>query len=88
MLGVVLVQHHAGAEAGRVWPRSSAKCLAAAASSFTLAPPDKMQEQLVWNLEAQRLGGLAIDGQFELRWLLNGKIGRLLALKNAIDIRS
>jgi hypothetical protein len=48
----------------------------------------RRQEQLVWNLEAQRLGGLAIDGHFELRWLLNGKIGRLLALKNAINIRS
>jgi hypothetical protein len=33
-------------------------------------------EQLVWNLEAERSGGLEIDGKFELRWLLNGKIGR------------
>src|SRR5262249_37930493 len=45
-------------------------------------------EQPVWDLEAERLGGLEIDGQFELRRLLNGKIGRLFSLKDAIDIRS
>jgi hypothetical protein len=39
-------------------------------------------------LEAERLGGLEIDGQFELRWLLNGKIGRLGSLQDAIDVRS
>jgi hypothetical protein len=46
------------------------------------------REQPVWNLEAERLGGLEIDGQFKLRRLLNGKIGRLGSLQNAIDIRS
>jgi hypothetical protein len=46
------------------------------------------REQLVWNLEAKRLGGLEIDGQLELRRLLNGKIGRLGSLQDAIDIRS
>src|SRR2546425_11343289 len=45
-------------------------------------------EQGVRNLEAERPRGLEVDGQFELRWLLNGKIGRLLALKDAINIRS
>src|SRR6516225_645777 len=44
--------------------------------------------QFAWNLEAKRLGGLEVDGQFELRWLLNGKIGRLGSLEDAIDIRS
>jgi hypothetical protein len=38
--------------------------------------------------QAERLRGLEVDGQFELRWLLNGKIGRLGPLQNAIDIRS
>ena len=45
-------------------------------------------EQCVRNLEAERPRGLEVDGQFELRWLLNGKIGRLLALKDEINIRS
>src|SRR5262249_44790499 len=45
-------------------------------------------DQFVWNLEAERLGGLKVDGQFELRWLLNGKISRLGSLEDAIDIRS
>ena len=45
-------------------------------------------DQLVWNLEAEHLGGLEIEGQFELRWLLNGKIGGLFSLEDAIDIRS
>src|SRR5215469_15798200 len=44
--------------------------------------------QFVWNLEAERLGGLEIDGQFKLRRLLNRKIGRLGSLQDAIDIRS
>ena len=35
------------------------------------------REQPVWNLKAERLRGLEIDGQFELPRLLNGKIGRL-----------
>src|SRR5262249_59761317 len=33
-------------------------------------------------------GGLEVYDQFELRWLLNGKIGRPGSLKDAIDIRS
>src|SRR5262249_44351217 len=35
------------------------------------------REQPVRNLETERLRGLEIDGQFKLRRLLNGKIGRL-----------
>src|SRR5215471_181520 len=45
------------------------------------------REQPVRNLEAKRLRGLEIDGQFELRWPLNGKISRLGSLEDAIDIR-
>src|SRR5262249_24447165 len=45
-------------------------------------------EQLVRNIEAERLCSLEIDSQFELRWLLNGKIGRLGSLQDAIDVRS
>ena len=39
-------------------------------------------------MEAERLRGLEVNGQFELRWLLNGKIGRLGSLQDAIDIGS
>ena len=38
------------------------------------------RKQLVGDFEAERLGRLEIDGQLELRWLLNGKIGRLGSL--------
>src|SRR5215472_5516171 len=73
-------------------------CCARAASGHAAAPPSSVmnsrrhlvgeREQLLWNLEAQRLGGLEVDGQFELRGLLNGEIGRLGSLQDAIDIRS
>jgi hypothetical protein len=53
----------------------------AGANVIHFSPAGQMQEQLVWNLEAQRLGGLAIDGQFELRWLLNvDRLRRVLAV--------
>src|SRR5262245_5509718 len=45
-------------------------------------------QQLVWNLEVERLRGLEVDGQLELRRLLDRKIGRLGSLQDAIDIRS
>jgi hypothetical protein len=38
------------------------------------------REQPVWNFQAKRLGGLEVEGQFELRWLLNWKIGSRLFL--------
>src|SRR5260370_25904638 len=38
------------------------------------------------HVEAQRLGGLEIDGQFEFGRRLYRKIGRLLALEDAIDV--
>src|SRR5690349_11339136 len=35
------------------------------------------REELVWNLEAERLGGLEIDHQLELGWLHDRQIGWL-----------
>jgi hypothetical protein len=37
-------------------------------------------------LSSNRLGGLEVDNQFELDRGLNGKLARLLALEDAIDI--
>src|SRR6266511_2636749 len=37
-------------------------------------------------VEAERLGGLEIDRQPVLGWRLHRKVGRLLALEDAIDI--
>ena len=45
-------------------------------------------EQRLRHIEAERLGGLEVDGQFKFRRLLNGKIGRFGSLQDAIDIRS
>src|SRR5882757_86542 len=36
--------------------------------------------------EAERLGGLEVDDQFELGRRLHGKIARLLTAENAIDV--
>ena len=44
------------------------------------------RKQLVWNLEAQRLGGLEVDHQLELDRSLNGKLARLRALEDAIGV--
>ena len=38
------------------------------------------------HVEAKRLGGLEIDHQLVLGWRLHRKIGRYLALEDAIDI--
>src|ERR1700686_4538314 len=38
----------------------------------------------LWDREAERLGGLEIDDQFEFRGLLEGQIGRLLPLENPV----
>src|SRR6516162_4883341 len=43
-------------------------------------------EQLVWNLEAERLGGLEIDHQLELGWLHHRQVGGFLAFENAPHI--
>src|SRR4029453_14527303 len=36
--------------------------------------------------QAEGLGGLQVDDGIELRWLLDGQIGRLGSLENAVDI--
>ena len=46
------------------------------------------REQPVRNLEAERLRRLEIDDQFELRWLLNGKIGGLFTFKDTTGAKS
>ena len=38
------------------------------------------------HVEAQRLGGLEIDDQLELCRRLHWKVGRLLALEDAVDV--
>ena len=43
-------------------------------------------EQVRWHFEAERLRGLEIDDQIELRWLHNWKIGRLFALEDAAGV--
>ena len=43
-------------------------------------------EQLRWHCDAECLGGLEIDHQFVLGRRLHWKIGRLLALEDAIDV--
>src|SRR3974377_238154 len=40
----------------------------------------------LWNCQAERLGGLEIDDEFDFRGLLHRKLGRLIALEDAIDI--
>src|SRR5262249_14541140 len=45
-------------------------------------------EQRGWHFEAERLGGLYIDGQLDLRGLLHREVGGLLALENTIDVAS
>src|SRR6516164_5644831 len=41
---------------------------------------------IVWDGEAQRLGGLEIDDQLKLCRHLQWKIGRLLTLEDAVDV--
>src|SRR6516165_2727087 len=43
-------------------------------------------EQVRRNCEAERLRGLEIDDQLELRWLHDWKIGRLFALEDAAGV--
>jgi hypothetical protein len=42
-------------------------------------------EQRLRDREAERLGGLQVDDQFELGWLLRGQVGRLNALEDLIE---
>src|SRR5712691_8544951 len=36
--------------------------------------------------QAQRLGGLEVDHQLELGWLLDGEVGRLCSLEDFVDV--
>ena len=45
-------------------------------------------EQLCWHFESEGLGSLKVDHQLELDRGLDGKLARLRALEDAIDIRS
>src|SRR5262249_5739722 len=66
------------------------------AGKFHLNPPSQVtsfdhlvgeREQLVRHVEAERLGGLHVDGQLVLRRRLYRQGGWFLALEDAIDIR-
>src|SRR5271156_4979728 len=43
-------------------------------------------EQFVRNGEAERPGGLEVDGEFALGWRLHWKVGGLLTFEDAIDV--
>ena len=45
-------------------------------------------EQRVWHGEAERLGGLEIDGKFDLRNLLQRQIGGFFTFQNTPCIRA
>src|SRR6185369_1551778 len=47
----------------------------------------RTQQERRWNREAQRPGGLAADGQLELRGLLDRKVARFRTLEDPIDVR-
>src|SRR5262249_38621698 len=48
--------------------------------------PFGQREQLVWNFETERLRRFQIDREVEFGWLLDGKIGRPLALENPANV--
>src|SRR5262245_17890044 len=48
----------------------------------------RTQEHRLWDREAQRLRGLEVDPQLELRWLLHGKVGRLGSFEDLVHVGS
>src|SRR5207244_170085 len=56
---------------------------------FLPESPDHLvsaQQKRLRNREAEGLGGLEVDGKFELRGLLDGQIARLGALENLVYV--
>ena len=45
-------------------------------------------EQRDWDCEAERLGGLEVDDQIDLRYLLDGHVGRFFALENPTGVKT
>src|SRR6516164_11369485 len=45
------------------------------------------RNQLVGNLDAERLGGLEVNDQLELDWRLHRQIARCFAAQDAIEVR-
>ena len=45
-------------------------------------------EQAFRHGQSERFGGLEVDSQFELRWLLNGKISRLVSIENTGSVNA
>jgi hypothetical protein len=43
-------------------------------------------QQRLWDRKAESFGGLEVDDELELGWLLDGKVTGLGAFKNLIDI--
>src|SRR5438094_1074538 len=44
------------------------------------------QQQRLWNRQPKSLRGLEVDDEFELGWLLDGKVGGLRALEDLVHI--
>src|SRR5215469_12504855 len=44
------------------------------------------RQQRHWDGDAERLGGLQVDGQLELDWVLHWQVGRLVPFEDAADI--
>lgn len=47
----------------------------------------RLQQKRVWNLQAQRFGGLAVDDQFIFRGLLDRYVAGFRTFENLVDIK-